>query len=328
MRRLLPLYSRYGRNASYQMLPYKVFFVSCPAADLQHHHAKERGAITASSLALTSWTAALSLPTSSHMRYHRRASCYERIAYDFCCGAHDDNNPATMDNSPLSLLPAELRNYIYSLAMTWPDPICIVRNPEASIILFSVANSSAQRNVLALTETCIGVRQNTRSMFSATNDFIVEDQLLGKGPPVYSAFLENLVHDSPAILRSLDIYLEPPDKCKCPHHVVVKCEGCRATFELLQLDLRPWLLKNPQAQVRVSARRRIRHGLTFQLNLRELTESWLPDESELDKVEWGRRESRLAERMAMELEWIRIAMLEKVENTEGVSVFEAPPGLP
>jgi len=72
-----------------------------------------------------------------------------------------------MDNSPLAKLPAELRNYIYELALTCDTP-CRVR----SVGLNPQLLSPEQRQPLGLTATCKAIRAEPTKLFYANNSFV------------------------------------------------------------------------------------------------------------------------------------------------------------
>lgn len=71
-----------------------------------------------------------------------------------------------MDASPLNKLPAELRNNIYELALHNPGGIDID-------VMFAnkIITAQASQQLLALTETCKQIRQESLPLFYATNTF-------------------------------------------------------------------------------------------------------------------------------------------------------------
>ncbi|KAK4546294.1 hypothetical protein LTR36_001971 [Oleoguttula mirabilis] len=69
-----------------------------------------------------------------------------------------------MDNSPLARLPAELRNYIYKVAVKSDRPVKIrldSKNKQLKMVTYG--------RVLALTETCRRLRDESLGLFYASN---------------------------------------------------------------------------------------------------------------------------------------------------------------
>ncbi|KAI6866767.1 hypothetical protein KC343_g6097 [Hortaea werneckii] len=75
-----------------------------------------------------------------------------------------------MENSPIATLSAELRNQIYHLVLTHPEPIIIISSfsLEGYEIWSQVAR---QRKLLALTRTCRAIREEAIKIFYAVNTF-------------------------------------------------------------------------------------------------------------------------------------------------------------
>ncbi|KAI6907166.1 hypothetical protein KC318_g3891 [Hortaea werneckii] len=73
-----------------------------------------------------------------------------------------------MENSPIATLSAELRNQIYHLVLTHPEPIIIISSYSGDEISSPVAR---QRKLLALTRTCRTIRKEAIKIFYAVNTF-------------------------------------------------------------------------------------------------------------------------------------------------------------
>ncbi|KAI7326909.1 hypothetical protein KC326_g8 [Hortaea werneckii] len=77
-------------------------------------------------------------------------------------------NTTTMENSPIATLSAELRNQIYHLVLTHPEPIVITSSMSGGKIWSRVAR---RRKLLALTRTCRTIREESVKIFYAVNTF-------------------------------------------------------------------------------------------------------------------------------------------------------------
>ncbi|KAI7539524.1 hypothetical protein KC331_g9706 [Hortaea werneckii] len=73
-----------------------------------------------------------------------------------------------MESSPIATLSAELRNQIYHLVLTHPEPIIIISSYSGDEIFSPVAR---QRKLLALTRTCRTIRKEAIKIFYAINTF-------------------------------------------------------------------------------------------------------------------------------------------------------------
>ncbi|KAI7215354.1 hypothetical protein KC333_g5486 [Hortaea werneckii] len=73
-----------------------------------------------------------------------------------------------MENSPIATLSAELRNQIYHLVLTHPEPIVITSSMSGGKIWSRVAR---RRKLLALTRTCRTIREESVKIFYAVNTF-------------------------------------------------------------------------------------------------------------------------------------------------------------
>ncbi|GAB1733470.1 hypothetical protein NU195Hw_g9374t1 [Hortaea werneckii] len=73
-----------------------------------------------------------------------------------------------MENSPIATLSAELRNQIYHLVLTHPEPIVITSSMSGGKAWSRVAR---RRKLLALTRTCRTIREESIKIFYAVNTF-------------------------------------------------------------------------------------------------------------------------------------------------------------
>ncbi|KAI7240917.1 hypothetical protein KC343_g4442 [Hortaea werneckii] len=73
-----------------------------------------------------------------------------------------------MENSPIATLSAELRNQIYHLVLTHPEPIVITSSMSGGKVWSRVAR---RRKLLALTRTCRTIREESIKIFYAINTF-------------------------------------------------------------------------------------------------------------------------------------------------------------
>jgi len=78
----------------------------------------------------------------------------------------------SMDNSPLSKLPPELRNFIYELALHQDKPFNLHWSPTQSVR--EAAWSHSPKQALALTATCHRIRSECSKLFYATNTFVLD----------------------------------------------------------------------------------------------------------------------------------------------------------
>ncbi|KAK5725224.1 hypothetical protein LTR17_013176 [Elasticomyces elasticus] len=81
-----------------------------------------------------------------------------------------------MDKSPLSLLPGELRNQIYELALHEPDDI---------VLETTYGKVTAPVNTRALARTCRQLRNETHEMFFNCNDFTMKCHYFSHGDTSY-----------------------------------------------------------------------------------------------------------------------------------------------
>ncbi|KAK3636451.1 hypothetical protein LTR56_014238 [Elasticomyces elasticus] len=112
-----------------------------------------------------------------------------------------------MDDSPLSRIPAELRNRIYELALLQPEPITLTTHMKinATEPCYTCAPSLAIQHPTALTMTCVAIHREASKLFYAPNAFECEHS------PVFGTsstspadqFLVDIGHPNRLAIRSL-----------------------------------------------------------------------------------------------------------------------------
>jgi len=78
-----------------------------------------------------------------------------------------------MDASPLSRLPAELRNEIFELAYTSEQPLLVIYNHNNATVRLSPTSLNCYCRLLALRQTCKQIRQETRALVWARNTIVL-----------------------------------------------------------------------------------------------------------------------------------------------------------
>lgn len=111
----------------------------------------------------------------------------------------------TMEHSPLSRLPPELRNLIYKYAVVQENGIKIgaFDHPRTrSLLLFEVNPAAPSKNAtLALAKVCRKLHEETIGLYYAENRFIFTTS--GQGPLVLKMFLESINKDQRKLLTHL-----------------------------------------------------------------------------------------------------------------------------
>lgn len=152
-----------------------------------------------------------------------------------------------MDNSPLSKLPAEIRNQIYDLAL---------RNNNCKITrqarLFC---SSQNQHPLTLAQTCRVVRQETRLTFFAANCFTIDDWLIDRGIDRFYDFIKKIGGECEHSIRPVKIRASEWQCCFCDDPEMDegregRCIYCHETFEKLA-GLHMWCLQHPRIDLKV-----------------------------------------------------------------------------
>ncbi|KAK0334111.1 hypothetical protein LTR94_018020 [Friedmanniomyces endolithicus] len=112
-----------------------------------------------------------------------------------------------LESSRLWLLPAELRNHIYEMALRQPEPIEVrwlqdAEPPE------SLASTSAKRHPAALLSTCKNVRLECSQLLFAINTFVFNSREphLPKSR-MAGEFLHQIGHVNKLALRSIAIHV-------------------------------------------------------------------------------------------------------------------------
>lgn len=119
-----------------------------------------------------------------------------------------------MDDSPFNALPAELRNRIYHFALCDTEPVTIdfVHHGRRTRI-------GGRKRLLALTETCRQIHNESLSVFYADNDFLAligslagtasfEDISPGRyagGSPRFRHWLLSIGFDNAASIKRIEI---------------------------------------------------------------------------------------------------------------------------
>ncbi|KAK5743940.1 hypothetical protein LTR17_002278 [Elasticomyces elasticus] len=94
-----------------------------------------------------------------------------------------------MDNSPLSRIPAELRNRIYELVLLQPKPITLTNLPKLNAMEpYTCAPYLAFQHPTALTMTCVAIHREASKLFYAINTFECEHS------PVYGTSSTSSAH--------------------------------------------------------------------------------------------------------------------------------------
>ncbi|KAK4888661.1 hypothetical protein LTR27_012447 [Elasticomyces elasticus] len=138
-----------------------------------------------------------------------------------------------MDKSPLSLLPPELRNLIYEIALHEPDGI-VLETAQGKL--------TAPANTLALARTCRRLRNETHELFFDRNDFTVNCHYFsfGDAPDDISIFGfngETAARRMDSICLDLGAILADVDPTAHPHAHVFWREGLSQAISGLILSM-------------------------------------------------------------------------------------------
>lgn len=158
-----------------------------------------------------------------------------------------------MDRSPLGRLPAELREYIYKLALTSSKPTLLIQpclhDPlgDASIRYWLI-NLDNNMHSLALTRTCRQVHNESSDLFFKlkTDIHIMNNPLFGPTKSLRD-FLGFIGPEASSRIRSVKIDMSGPRRV-CSHR---KC-NCTEIRQLV--ELRRWSLQNSQVALSVEFR--------------------------------------------------------------------------
>lgn len=159
-----------------------------------------------------------------------------------------------MDNSPLSKLPAEIRNEMYDLALK-NDNCKITRQARLSC-------GSENKHPLALTQTCRAVRQETQLTFFAVNTFTfygVDHRIALRKLLTFVDNIEELVRHGATRVRVL---MTADMLCSCSFVLLdfTRCYFFDKVFEMLA-ELHKWSLQYPQASLELHLRNN--HGTWY-----------------------------------------------------------------